>query len=225
MKFNVVKLYPAVQAFQIFALSVPVGTTREDLENPECYTEMTSRLSLMDLKPFEYPHIHITDEEGNFFAEVVVVSNYKQKIKCKILNFTSLVDEAADDVEEPDETEQQLKEPDTTAQAGGSDAIDPEANADILENAKDTEEVDDVAALEPDATVETEEEEVPEVETEETPVYSDDAFEKLKDVSLSHYVKWGGPANKWQIIDSESGDTLDKGLDKETAFAEYYTYG
>ena len=90
MSFSISKLLMAVQGAQRWALVVPVGTTKADLEDPKNYTELVSRLSLLDLKPYEFPRIDITDEEGNFFADVVVVSNHKQKVKCKVLNFVEV---------------------------------------------------------------------------------------------------------------------------------------
>lgn len=127
--FSLVKLSLITTARTDWALEVPVGTSKEDLTDPKHYVEMSGRLQVQDLKPIQYPHIHITDVEGNFFAEVVVVGNKNNKIKTELLSYVEIQPSgtAADDLAKPKEKTKKKVKSDYTEEAfeAAKDASNP----------------------------------------------------------------------------------------------------
>lgn len=199
--FSIMKLVLAEAAMTNWSLEVPVGTTKDDLSNPKLFTELVGRLSLMNKKPCEYPRIHVTDEEGNFFAELVVIGNAHGKVSTQVLSFV----EVGSDVS-AEEVDLDVISTDNSGKGSDEDGEDDD-------DTSDTDSTDDSHGIDGDGTDQGEED----TSDAEGTVSFEERFELAKDETQDHFIKFRGPKVKWCVVNKASTENVETDLTKEQA--------
>lgn len=79
------KIKPAEFVRNVFAVVLPLGTKFEEIKDPAYWAHTAAKLHPTD-------RIEVMDEEGTFFAELLVVSCARNWAKVSVLRFHELVE-------------------------------------------------------------------------------------------------------------------------------------